>query len=61
MMGRVMSLIVLAEVGLNPISNALAGMVGDLSVTALFVGAGSLLTLVALLAALNPEMHAVDI
>jgi MFS family permease len=60
MMGRVMSLIVLAEVGLNPISNALAGMVGDLSVTALFVGAGSLLTLVALLAALNPEMHAVD-
>lgn len=60
MMGRVMSLLVLAEVGLNPISNALAGVVGDLSVTALFVGAGSLLTLVALLATLNPEMHAAE-
>ncbi len=60
MMGRVMSLIVLAEVGLSPISNALAGVVGDFSVTGLFVGAGVLLSVVALLAALNPEMHAVE-
>jgi MFS family permease len=60
MMGRVMSLIVLAEVGLTPISNALAGVLGELNVTALFVGAGGLLSMVALLAALNPEMHAIE-
>jgi hypothetical protein len=60
MMGRVMSLMVLAEVGLSPISNAIAGVLGDWNVTALFVGAGGLLTIVTLLAALNPEMHAVD-
>ncbi len=60
MMGRVMSLIVLAEVGLTPISNAIAGVLGDWNVTAMFVGAGALLSIVALLATLNPEMHAVD-
>ncbi len=60
MLGRVMSLIVLAEVGLTPLSNALAGIVGELSVTALFIGAGGLLTIVALLATLSPEIHAVE-
>ncbi len=60
MMGRVMSLIVFAEVGLTPFSNALAGIVGGLNITALFVGAGGLLTVVSLVAALNPEMHAVE-
>jgi hypothetical protein len=53
MMGRFMSLIVLAEVGLTPISNAVAGMLADWNVTMLFVLAGSLLTLTALLAATN--------
>ena len=60
MIGRVMSLIVLAEVGLKPISNAVAGILGDLNVTVLFVLAGGLLTLVALLATTNPEMRAVE-
>jgi MFS family permease len=60
MMGRVMSLIVLSEVGLTPISNALAGALADLSVTAMFVLAGGLLTLTAMLATLNPEVRAVE-
>lgn len=53
MMGRFMSLVVLAEVGLSPISNALAGMLADINVTAMFVGAGLLLTITALTAAAN--------
>ncbi len=58
MMGRVMSLIVLAEIGLAPISNALAGFIADISVTGLLVIAGALLTLTALLAARNPTIRA---
>ncbi|MBK8023648.1 MAG: MFS transporter [Chloroflexi bacterium] len=53
MMGRFMSLIALAEVGLAPISNAVAGVVADLNLTALFIGAGALLTTVALVGVSN--------
>jgi hypothetical protein len=60
MIGRVMSVIVLAEVGLGPISNALAGALADLNLTALFVVAGGLLTLTAVLAALNREVRMVE-
>ena len=58
MMGRFMSLIALTEVGLTPISNALAGMLADLNVTALFVLAGVLLTATALVAATNGDLRA---
>jgi hypothetical protein len=58
LMGRFMSLIVLAEVGLTPISNALAGVLADVSVTTLFVLAGGLLTATALLAASNRTLRA---
>ena len=57
LMGRFMSLIVLTEVGLAPISNALAGVLADLNVTMLFVVAGMLLTLTALLAAMNSNLR----
>jgi hypothetical protein len=57
MMGRFMSLIVLAEVGLVPISNAVAGMFADWNVTALFVMSGILLSATALLAVMNPNMR----
>jgi MFS family permease len=57
MMGRFMSLIVLTEVGLTPISNALAGLLADLNVTALFVVAGTLLTLTTLLATMNSNLR----
>jgi MFS family permease len=58
MMGRFMSLIVLAEVGLTPVSNALAGLIADVNVTALFVLAGCLLSVTALLALTNRELRA---
>lgn len=57
MMGRFMSLIALTEVGLTPISNALAGLLADLNVTALFVVAGLLLTATALLAVTNGNLR----
>lgn len=53
MMGRFMSLVALAEVGLAPISNALAGVFADINVTAMFIGAGLLLTITGLTAAAN--------
>jgi MFS family permease len=60
MMGRVMSLIVLAEVGLTPVSNALAGALADWNVTLMFVLAGGLLTLTTLLALLVPEVRVIE-
>jgi MFS family permease len=57
MMGRFMSLIALTEVGCTPISNALAGLLADWNVTALFVLAGALLTVTALLAAMNGNIR----
>jgi hypothetical protein len=60
MLGRVMSLIVLAEVGLTPISNALSGVLADWNVAALFVLSGILLSATALLATTNPQIRAVE-
>jgi predicted MFS family arabinose efflux permease len=57
MLGRFMSLIGLTEVGLTPISNALAGVVADWNVTALFVVAGVLLSCITLLAAANSTLR----
>jgi len=57
MMGRFMSLIALTEVGLTPISNALAGLLADWNVTALFVISGALLAVTALLATMNGNLR----
>ncbi len=57
MMGRFMSLLALTEVGLTPISNALAGLLADWNTTALFVLAGALLTITGLLAAMNGNLR----
>ena len=57
LMGRFMSLIALTEVGFVPISNALAGILADWNVTALFVLAGALLAVIALLAAMNGNLR----
>ncbi len=57
MLGRFMSLIGLTEVGLTPISNALAGMLADWNVIALFVVAGVLLSCITLLAAANSTLR----
>jgi MFS family permease len=57
MLGRLMSLLMFAAIGLNPISMALSGFFIELNLTATFVGAGVLMTAVVLLAALNPQVR----
>lgn len=61
MLGRMMSLLMFASVGLSPLSMMLAGFVIEWSLTALFVGSGVLLTLIALWAAARPEMRALPV
>jgi len=58
MRGRVMSLVMFAALGLNPISNALAGILIGLNLTALLVCAGLLMTLFSLSAAFSPAVRA---
>lgn len=58
MTGRVMSLVMFAAVGLNPISNALAGVLIGLNVTVLLVCAGILMTFFTLSAAFSPAVRA---
>ena len=60
MLGRVMSLLMFASLGLSPLSNALAGALIEWNATALFIGAGIALTLVCLLASLNPQTRNMD-
>jgi hypothetical protein len=54
LMGRVMSLIMLASIGLAPVSSTLAGAVLDINLVGLFVGAGILMTSMALIFAMTP-------
>ncbi len=56
-LGRLMSLLMFAVIGLNPISMSLSGFFMRLDPTATFVGAGVLMTVIVLLAALNPEVR----
>jgi hypothetical protein len=58
--GRVMSLAMFSAVALDPISFALAGLLVGIDLTAMFVGAGALLLLTAVLGAANRTMREVD-
>lgn len=58
MTGRVMSLVMFAAVGMNPISNALAGALIGLNITVLLVCAGLLMTTFTLFAAFSPAVRA---
>ncbi len=49
LMGRIMSVIMFASVGLTPVSTALAGVLIDWNLTAVFIGGGVLMALVTLL------------
>ena len=60
MLGRLMSLLMFAAMGLNPISMALCGFFVGLNPTATFVGAGVLMTGIVLLAALNPQVRKME-
>jgi len=57
MLGRMMGFMMFAAVGLVPVSNALAGALIALHPTLLFVGAGSLVILLALLASRIPAIR----
>jgi len=57
LIGRVMSLAMFSAVALDPVSFALAGVLVDFNLTAMFAGAGALLLLTALLGATNRAMR----
>jgi MFS family permease len=57
MMGRIMSLIMLASYGLVPISQALSGALIKMSLTGLFVGAGISMLLLAFWLGVQPELN----
>ena len=56
MLGRMMSMMMLSNTGLVPISQALSGAVSKWSLTALFAGAGALILVVTFITALQPEL-----
>lgn len=56
MLGRMMSIVILASSGLVPISQAISGAVSKWNLNALFVPAGTLVLFVALWAAFHPEL-----
>jgi hypothetical protein len=60
LIGRVMSLAMFSAVALEPISFALAGILGGIKLTAMFVGAGAVLPLTATLGAASRTMREVD-
>ena len=57
LMGRVMSLLFFCSIGLAPVSNALAGVILEIDLNALFIGGGLLMTAVSLLSILLPEIR----
>ncbi|MEM7117069.1 MAG: MFS transporter [Chloroflexota bacterium] len=57
MMGRVMSLLMVASIGLSPISSALSGALIKLSLGWVFVGAGVLMAALSLLGLLRRELR----
>jgi MFS family permease len=60
LIGRVMSFAMFSAVALDPISFALAGVLVELDLTAMFLAAGALLLLTAVLGALSRTMREVD-
>jgi predicted MFS family arabinose efflux permease len=60
LIGRVMSFAMFSAVALDPISFALAGMLVGLNLTVMFLAAGALLLLTAVLGALSRTMREVD-
>lgn len=61
MMGRLMSLVMFAGVGLVPISQALSGALLKISIEGVFVGCGILILAIAVVAALSKEVRNIGI
>lgn len=60
LLGRVMSVVMFAAIGLAPISYAISGFVAKWSLPALFLGAGSLLFVSSLLSVTGPAVREID-
>jgi MFS family permease len=60
MLGRVMSLVMLAGVGLVPVSQALTGALLKLTISGVFAGAGVLILATAVWLAFHPSLHLID-
>ena len=60
LLGRVMSLAMFSAVALDPVSFALAGLLVGINLTLMFVGAGALLLLTAILGAASRPMRVAD-
>ena len=60
MLGRIMSLLMFASVGLQPISTALTGALIEFNMVALFIVAGLLMTVMVLVSMLNPAVRAME-
>jgi MFS family permease len=60
MLGRMMSLLMLASVGLLPVSNILTGALVGLNARALFVTAGGLMVILVFLSMLNPAVRSME-
>jgi hypothetical protein len=60
MLGRVMSMVMLASLGLAPISYALAGALVDLHATLVFAVAGAIVLTAMLLSATNQTVRDID-
>ena len=55
-MGRVMSLLMIASIGLSPVSSAVSGGLIKLSLGWVFVGAGAMMALLSIAAATRREI-----
>ncbi len=60
MLGRMMSLFMLANIGLGPVSQAAAGTVSKWSLEALFIGAGACILVTGVWAAFQPAFKSMD-
>ncbi len=56
MLGRVMSLLMIASIGLSPFSNAVSGALIKISLGWVFVGAGAMMALLSVVAGLRREI-----
>lgn len=61
MLGRMMSLLMFASIGLQPLSNMLTGALVGLNAAALFVSFGGLMILLTLLFLFNPAVRSMEI
>ncbi|HEX9384968.1 MAG TPA: hypothetical protein VF918_01515, partial [Anaerolineales bacterium] len=59
-MGRLMSLLLFASIGLIPVSMALSGVFSRVDVTSLLVISGTLITLIVLAMIFNPTVRAME-